>query len=134
MPNGKASNPLRADEALAFVQDLMQRSQIPFIVLREAAMQLYLDQQPIVAEDITVCVLPQHAVDSCISTLESLLPPFVKDKCGYTFAYENEIACHIRLLKKKFQFLNDPEQRTFGWGWVFIPNPFNRYWKGRSFV
>lgn len=135
LPNGKVSNPEKADEALAYVQDLMQRSQIPFIVLREAALQLFLYQEIIKSYDITIAVRPQYMVDSCISILESILPTnYEKTAKGYNFVYEEEMPCHIRIINKPFKFLLDPDRRTFGYGYVYIPNPFERYWKDRSFV
>jgi hypothetical protein len=125
-------------DALAYVQECMERAQIPFIVLRELALNLFLYQEDMLkANEVVIGTYQRNMVDTCVSTLESILQNdhcnYIKTDRGYEFIYK-DVPCEIRIIKKHFSVLDDPDKRMFGWSWVYIPNPFQQYWKGRSFV
>jgi hypothetical protein len=131
-------------DALAFTQECLERAQIPFIVLGELALQLYLYQtderfnefedKSLVARKVMVGTFQRYLTEkSYVSGLESSLDKFEKTPKGYFFTHNN-VPCEIRIIKKKFKCLEDPDTRFFGWGTVNIPNPFSEYWHTRTFI
>lgn len=109
-------------------QDVMERCQIPFVVLGSAAYQI-LHEQPLNVPKITFGVLHQHAMQECTSLLKIVDPAIEINMDGWTIM-EGKAKVVVRVLPKQYKTLLNPDVH---WYWVEpfkIPNPFEEYWEG----
>jgi hypothetical protein len=109
-------------------QDIMERAQIPFIVLGSAAYQIMHDE-PLHVPKITFGVLQQHAMPECTSLLKTIDPTIEQNMDGWSIT-EGSAKVVITIIKKNYKTLLNPD---IHWYWVepfHIPNPFDEYWAG----
>jgi hypothetical protein len=125
-------SPDELQAALLDVQDALERAQIKFIVLREAAYSLYF-YEDLKGKDITVGVPFRQWMPECVTILKAWRPQLEPDLHGFMYQV-GRVPVHIRVIEKNFRFLNDPDSRTYLDCSLYIPNPFGNYWKSRSFV
>jgi hypothetical protein len=130
--NGTTFSPDELQTALLDVQDALERAQIQFIVLREAAYSLFF-YEDLQGKDITVGVPYRQWMPECVTILKAWRPEIKEDKHGFHY-FVNKVPVNIRIIHKNFGFLKDPDQRTYYDCALLIPNPFNNYWRSRSFV
>jgi hypothetical protein len=130
--NGTNLSPEELQAALLDVQDALERAQIKFIVLREAAYSLFF-YEDLKGKDITVGVPYKQWMPECVSVLKAWRPQLEEDLHGYMYKVGN-VPVHIRVIEKRFRFLEDPDSRNYYDCSLYIPNPFQSYWRSRSFV
>jgi hypothetical protein len=130
--NGKALDPAQLQAALFDVQDALERSCIPFLVLREVARSLFFDES-LSGDNIVVCAYDKYFTDSCLSILKMVRPQLTETKHGFEYTV-GEVPVEIRIIRKHFKFLDNPDIRIFYTQEFMIPNPFNSYWKTKTFV
>ena len=130
--NSMSFSPSELQAALLDVQDALERAQIKFIVLREAAYSLFF-YEDLKGESITVGVPYRQWMPECVSILKAWRPQVQDDDHGMHYMVGN-VPVNIRVIHKNFKFLNDPDSRTYYDCFLYIPNPFNNYWRSRSFV
>ena len=118
-------------DALMKAQDVMERCQIPFIVLGSAAYQIMHDE-PLHVPKITIGVLEQHAVPECTNLLKAVDPKIEMTMDGWSIT-EGKAKVVVTVIRKKYKTLMNPDVH---WYWVEpfkVPNPFDEYWSGEHY-
>lgn len=125
-------SPEKLQAAILNVQDALERAQIPFIVLRDIARSMFFDEE-LKGDSVTVCAYDRYFTDSCLSLLRMVRPQLTETKHGFKYTLDG-VPIEIRVIRKHFRFLDNPDQRIFFTETFQIPNPFDNYWKSKTFV
>jgi hypothetical protein len=128
MPNDVWPTEIQLRDALMHAEDVMERCQIPFVVLGSAAWQI-MNDQPLNVPKITLGVLQQHAMQECTSLLKIVDPSIEINMDGWSITHGSTKVV-VRVLTKKYTTLMNPDVH---WYWVEpfrMPNPFQEYWDG----
>ncbi len=115
-------------DVLMWAEEVMNRCQIPFVVLGSAAYQIVHDE-PLNVPKITLGVLKQHAVEEQTSLLKACDPSLEINMDGWTFT-KGSAKVIVRVLTKKYKTLMDPDTHWYFVEPFRIPNPFQEYWNG----
>ncbi len=128
-------------EALFNVQDILERSQIQFVLLDEIAQQMFEIEDPILeACEVSVGVLSQDFTESGSSTLRSMIPEAGwgdKSSSGDldTLTYRvGSVPVVIWIIHNNLDVFRYPDVRFYYNTEYRIPNPFKEYWKKRDFI
>lgn len=131
---GKSNNFPSTEAALYFVEDVMGRAMIPFVLLGDVARSVVdnLDQE--VNQPIEIGVLKKHYTEYAKSTLPMFLPFDTEygDK-KITFIHQGTPVT-IRIIHRKFKVLDNPDRVFYRLTHFGIPNPFEKYWGMRRIV
>lgn len=118
----------KLEAALLYAQDILERSQIPFVVLGDAAYQMR-NNMPLQGHKIVLGVMERHAVKECTSLLTIIDPTIETLTDGYRLLYQG-VPVFIKVLTKDYPTLLDPDIVFYSIETFRIPNPFELYWKG----
>jgi len=121
-------------DALLHVQDALERSMIPFLVLGDTAKQIIDSELPVFDLDfIHIGVLRRHLTYSCLSILKDLLydPQTTDDRIDYI---HNGVPVRIDVIGNYYSFFENPDSRFYTLSEFKIPNPFSEYWKKKDDV
>lgn len=118
-------NPLY--QAMLHAGEQLDRCQINFIVLGEAAHAVYFDH-PLKGFKVVFGVMQRHAVPNLVSVLKVLEPTLEMMTDGWKFTYER-VPVYCKIITKNYRTLTDPDIRFYGFDSWRIPNPFLEYWK-----
>lgn len=128
-------------EALFNVQDILERSQIQFMLLDELAKQIAEGEDPdLSSSEISLGVMRQDFTESGSSTLRSLVPDagwrdFRHDEelsnISYTYG---SVPVVIWIIHNKMSVFDNPETKYYYQTEFRIPNPFKEYWRKRDLV
>lgn len=138
----EAPKPLTHDQlhdTLLFTQDMLERSQIPFVVLGELAMSMKEYEMPVLeANNVQLGVMVRYFNKDGRSTLDSLLTEaHVKDlyidDSIVTFTH-NDVPVRIDIIKNHYLFFEYPDTRFYRLTEFRLPNPFDEYWKWKDQV
>lgn len=130
--NGTNLSPEELQAALLDVQDALERAQIKFILLGDVAYSIY-SYEELKGDKVVVGVLRNQWMPECVTILRAWRPQVEEDKHGVHYKVGN-VPIQIRVIRKNFFFLKDPDLRAYYDCSLFLPNPFARYWHSRSFV
>ncbi len=123
------------ENALYFLEDIMGRCQIPFVLLGETAREVYhnLDAD-LNNPKIEAGVKQKDLTESGFKTLKMFLPPKteITDKSIKFTQKDTEV--EIKIIKKKWKFLENPDTIFYRLAEFRIPNPFTKYWKVRGLL
>jgi hypothetical protein len=109
-----------------YAQDVLQRCQIPFVVLGDIAYQMKHDL-PLRADKVVFAVLQRNAVQDTVSLLPTVEPKIEVLTDGWRIVY-HDIPVYIKVMPKDYEVLMDPDT-VFYWVTEFrVPNPFEKYW------
>lgn len=131
--NTKFSYP-STEAALYFIEDVMERAMIPFVLLGDVARSVVdnLDQE--VNQPIEIGIQKRHLTEYALSTLPMFLPPDTEyGKKQITFTWDNTPVI-VKVIHRDFAVLENPDQVFYRITHFSIPNPFDRYWKQRNFI
>ncbi|MEK9207802.1 MAG: hypothetical protein AAB922_04920 [Patescibacteria group bacterium] len=123
----------QVNDAFLYIQDILERSQIEFIVLDDLAKKLFEYNYMFEVPEISLGVLQRHFTESGSSTLHSMLKKAVFDDSTISCEY-NSVPIVIWIIKKKFKFLERPDKRAYLDMDLALPNPFKSYWNARWLV
>lgn len=114
--------------AMMKAEDILQRAQIPFVVLGDVAKQMY-NNENLHVHKVVFGVLQQHAVEECTSLLPTIAPDLENLKDGWNVRTPN-VTVYIKILPKKYPAIMNPDVIFYMYDAWRIPNPFAQYWKG----
>lgn len=123
-------------EALFFMQDVLERSSIPFMVLGDVGKQIIEMSDPIlVANKIELGVLKRHYTESGKSTFWSVLDNLhvigTDEEDNLAIEYK-EVPVYIKIIKKDYPFFEHPNSKFFFVEDLCFPNPYNEYWENKK--
>lgn len=114
-------------QAMLHAQEQMQRCQILFVVLGDAAHAIYYNH-PMTNHRIVFGVLQQHAVPNLVSVLKVVEPDLEMLTDGWRFTYER-VPVYVKIITKNYHTLTNPDTKFYYYDVWKIPNPFNEYWE-----
>lgn len=138
-------NPDLFNEALFFIQDLLDRSLVEFFVLKDLARFMVSErygwlQQPNHLVSVDLGVKKNSLNEFGQSTLKTLLetyhdhltevqwtPEFIR------FKYK-DVPVFIRVIKRNYKFFQNPDSVFYRVETFKIPNPFDHYWTARFII
>ncbi len=120
-------------DALMDVQDALERSLMPFILLEGAAKQLYENSSYLTLNEISVGVLEKEFTESGRSLLRMVRPKaeFTYENVTYDF---KGVPVIIWIIHKNYKFFQNPDSRMYCLSEFRLPNPFMAYWRARFLI
>lgn len=119
--------------ALYYLEDTMDRAQLPFFLLEGAARQVKDNIPYLSLTQIDAGVEEKYVQGSGLAMLKIVLPNIYVDQNTISFEYD-KVPIVIWIVKKKWKFFQNPDTVFFGICNFKIPNPFERYWKSRFLI
>ena len=128
------SNYPSAEEALYFVEDVMERMQASYMLLGDCARSAVDNLDQTVHQPVEVGVLKRNYTEFMQSMLPTFLPPdtVYTDK-KITFSVK-DTPVTIRIINRNYEFFKNPSNVYYKITQFPIPNPFDKYWKARQIV
>src|SRR3990167_8250556 len=127
MPTGEQIN-----KALFWVDDLLDRCQIPYVIVGDIAKQLYKNNdasKQLNAHKIEILVKNGN-INPMTKGLLKTFVPWIEFGKKILLEFEG-VSIEIKVLKRKYQFIEYPDLRFYMSDEYKIPNQFDRYWKAR---
>ena len=125
------------EEALYFIEDILERCQIPFFLLGKAAKNVVENLDADFETDvIEVGVKKQHMTESGAKTLKMLLSgrEDVKWTDKKITLNHKGMDIEIKIIQKNWEVLKHPNQVFYRMTHFRVPNPFKKYWSFKQFV
>lgn len=120
-------------DALYFLEDTMERAQIPFFLLEGIAKQVY-DELPYFSLNQIDAGVSEKAVgETGKSFLKIVIPDIYINHNTISF-FHNGVPIIIWIIYKKWKCLQNPDTKFYGVTSFKIPNPFKQYWKARFLI
>ena len=119
-------------DTLLYIQDVLERSQIPFIVVGDLARQMLREDTPtLVGDKVEVVVLRKYITESTGSFLKTFLRLVgdIEDKIETDY---NNTPIVIHVIDKDYPFFRNPDTRFYYITEFRFPNPFEDYWKEKD--
>lgn len=126
-------------DSLLFAQDMLERSQIPFVVLGELARSMRDYEVPMLDSDMVhIGVMVRYYNPDTRSMLNTLLDNahvqnLYMDENIVTFEH-NGVPVQIDIVKNHYLFFEYPDVRFYRLTEFRLPNPFEEYWKWKDQV
>lgn len=130
----KKGNYASTEQALYFVEDIMQRAMIPFVLLGDIAKAVIDNQDVIVNDPVTIGITRRSYTEYAKSTLPMFLPPdtiFANKEIKFE---HNGTPVNIKIIDRNYQVLKNPDQVFYRITHFNVPNPFDKYWKMRNLI
>lgn len=123
--------------AMRDLYDLTEMASLPYVLLGDAARQLYDGKDGFNNSTLQVDKLEWGMFEKNLTPeVQSLFRAWNfetwEDK-GFKYKFEN-VPVYVRVLTKKWKFFELPDMRFYGPDFFKIPNPFERYWKSRFII
>lgn len=119
--------PLR--DALFYVQDMFERSSIPFLVLGNTAKQLIEAEDPLLYDtQITLGIRKHDMAPDNMKMFHELIPNAVFNTNKIFYLHTNGVPVHIFYLDR-LPYFDNPDVRFYYQTEFKIPNPFIKYWE-----
>ncbi len=129
-----SSNFVSTEDALYFVEDIMGRAVVPFVLLGEVAKSVVDNLDREVSAPIEIGIRRQHYTQFAQSILPMFLPPdTVYEENKISFEHKGTPVT-IRIIKGRFGFLLRPNEVFYKITHFSVPNPFDKYWKVKQLV
>ena len=119
--------------ALMYIEDVMGRALIPFILGGLLAECLYSDA-PVEANGVDLILRPKHLTPEARNTLAVYLGG---DKDDYVRGFELEhlqVPIRVKVVTMDYDFLKYADFRFLAASEYLIPNPFEKYWDVRETI
>ena len=124
------------EEALYFIEDILDRCQIPFFLLGKAAKNVVENQDADFETDmIEVGVKKKHLTESGFKALKMLLSGREVEYTDKKIEFEHkDMKIVIKIIQKNWDVLKNPNQVFYRMTHFRVPNPFKKYWSFKQFV
>ena len=123
------------NKALFWIDDTLDRSQIPYLLGGDLARQLFDNDdagKEIIADKIELITHERYVTKDTFGLLKTFIPWLELDK-KILLEYEG-VPIEIKVLKRKYKFFSNPDLRFYMRDEYQVPNPFNNYWKARFII
>jgi len=116
------------DKALDYVYDILDRSQIEYMLFGDTAYSI-INNVPPKVQKITLGIKQCDLTEFAKRILEITVPGAVNDGHKIKFNSPEGVPIEIRIITKDYPFFNHPDTILFRMDAYHIPNPFENYWK-----
>ena len=140
--SGPVLNKMQLDEAFNHLIDIMDRCLCPFLLLGETARSIVKDNS-LNGDGLYIGIRKPDFNDSTQSMLRTISSPnfdihlgidnFKQDDNGFSWSFK-EVPINVRVIKQKYEFINNPTDVWYYADTFKIPNPFDKYWTARSLI
>ena len=133
--NGNRMSDYNIERALYDVEDLFQRTLVPFLLLGETARSIK-NGEFVGGTAIEIGVKVGDLIPEALRTINSFSNfdgGFNKTELGYEYV-SHGFPVKITIINKHYKFLENPEFVFYGPAEYRIPNPFIDYWKVKQLV
>jgi hypothetical protein len=120
-------------DALYYLDDVMDRAQIPFFLLEGAAKQIHDDLPYFSLNQIDAGVPEQYVQKTGKEFLKIVIPDVYFDDNTISFVH-NSVPIIVWIIHKKWKFFQNPDTVFFGITSFKLPNPFKSYWRARFLI
>lgn len=128
------SNYPSSEEALYFIEDVMERMRATYVLLGQCARSAVDNLDQTVHQPVEVGVLKQNYTEFMKSMLPTFLPPnavYTDKKITFTV---KETPVTIRIINRNYEVFKNPSNVYYKITQFPIPNPFEKYWKMRHII
>lgn len=126
-------DPVKLEDALFYMQDILERSQIPFMVFGKTAKHIHRGERLDGDEEINLGIKKSELTPSQVSTLKFLIPDI--DMNEYQIScFHNDIPIIIDVIHTDYNVFQYPDKKLFIFEWFSLPNPFSEYWQKKDFI
>lgn len=124
------------EEALYFIEDILDRCQIPFVLLGRVAKNVVENLDADFKTDtIEVGVKKNHLTESGFKALKMLLSGRDVEYSDNLIEFEHKgMKIQIKIIHKNWAVLKSPNQVFYRMTHFKVPNPFNKYWSFKQFI
>ncbi len=134
-------NPDKLNEVLFFIEDLLDRSQIKFLVLKDLAKQVKASQHGLVPNLDLSClelgILKRYMTSSGTPMLKGLFNMYhIEPQWNENlirFEYQG-VPVFIRIIHRNYSFFQNPDKAFYRVTQFDVPNPFSDYWGARNLI
>jgi hypothetical protein len=123
-------------DTLFYMQDILERCQMPFIVLgRIGKLVAESDDPELSATSVELGILKKHYTESGKSTFWSLMDQYhiqAEDEDDIIALEYNGVPVYIRLIRGHYEFFDNPNTKFYFVENIDLPNPFSAYWDKRK--
>lgn len=123
-------------DALFYMQDILERCQMPFIVLGRVGKQIAEGDNPeLSATSVELGISRKDYTESGKSTFWSLMEQYhiqAEDEDDIIALEYNGVPVYIRLIKGHYPFFDNPNTKFYFVENIALPNPFSEYWAQRK--
>jgi hypothetical protein len=120
-------------KALFYFEDLAERIQVPFFVLKDTARDVNAEAE-LTGGGVDVGIkegeFNAKGKESMFLTLE---PNALKTKYGYELECEG-VPIRLYIIKRRYKWFESLNLMFYGVSNFWVPNPIKKYWKGRFLV
>lgn len=121
-------------DALMYVEDILERAQIPFFLLDEIAKKIWEDELPTLnIREIDIGILEKHLTDSCYKILKMIEPTIEKHHKTYSFNYK-DVPVILWIINSDYDVFRNPDFKWYTTTQFRLPNPFKIYWNKRDVI
>lgn len=125
--------PKALEDALFHVQEMMERSQIPFMVFGNTAKHIYRGESLDGDSEVNIGVKKSELTESQFKTLREVIPTL--DISQFQLSYfHNEVPVIIDVIHADYKVFKYPDTKFFVYEWFSLPNPFIEYWQKKDFI
>jgi hypothetical protein len=120
-------------DALYYLEDMMDRTNIPFFLLEGAAKQVSDNVPYLSLNQIDAGIEEKNLQITGIGTLKMVFPKLEIDQNTVSFEYHG-VPIVIWIVHKNWKFFQNPDTVFYSTCNFRIPNPFKNYWKSRFLI
>lgn len=123
--------------AMRDLYDLTEMASLPYVLLSDAARQLYdgkdgFNDSNIEVDKLEWGIFARNLTPEVQSLFRAWNFETWEDK-GFKYQFGN-VPIYVYVFTKKWKFFELPDMRFYGPDYFKIPNPFEKYWKARFII
>lgn len=120
-------------EALLWIQDILERGNINFVVLGDIAQQMYSQDNPsLYADRIELGVLRKHFTNFGRRMISSWIPEALDENLTFIKVDYENVPIYIKIIDEDPGYLENPDKRFYYVSDFYLPNPMEKYLNDRN--
>ena len=121
------------DEALIFIDDLLDRCLCPYILLDELAKAVFEEQHGFELSEVTIGIRDKYITRTVKETMLMREPDIKIRENTISLTYK-KVPVVIWRIHNDIDVFRNPDTKFYSILNVKIPNPFSEYWKKRDLI
>ena len=117
-------------DALRWISDILDWSQIPFVVMGDLVKQM-VNGEPIDVDKIEIAIQKNSWNATTQSLFKTFVPEVQFDNLNFV---SNNVPVSLKIITRKYEFFKNPDVVFFWADEYKIPNPLGKYMKARYLV
>lgn len=121
-------------DALFHIHDIMDRAQVPYLVLGSTARHMVENEEPLTGDtEVNVGAEKRFLTKEAMDTLRSFIPSLDVQKLQMTYEHKG-IPVIIEVIHGDYKVFKNPDTKFYYIENFRVPNPFYDYWKRKDFM